>query len=403
MDIQALKATVSLTDVASAFDIAITKGDGREPCPFCHSHSAFKVTRNTYYICYKCGRRGDIMNLLVDAGISKNYKEAYAAIKEIGGSTEVATTVYRQSLNELEEIHSYFLDQAKLNPSIIEQFAASRGFSDLQTLSQVGYCPANVEPDYRLKQLLVKHSLWYDSFKSHEECAFANRIVFPIKNASGRVVHFTARAVDNNVERRWLHSQSKPSINHYLYNLEEIYHQRKHDYVILTEGVTDCLALLQLGEPAVGCFGVNSPLVQHAWALKHISHLVAVFDRDKYPLGTERAGEYKSWSGMTPALIELALDLNIPIFCCMVPDWSGVKDINDYLKIIDYNRAEFKRFLANNAVPLGEFAFELYKQRPKYHESLWRLAKQSDELKLCLRDYVEKRYACWSDYVKELF
>ncbi len=404
MDIQALKASVSLAELANAFDIPITKGDGREPCPFCFSHSAFKVTRNTHYICYKCGKRGDILNLLVDYGISKDYKEAYAAIKEVAGVSDGVINEYRVTLNELEEVHRYFLWLANGNPNVIEQFASSRGYN-LESLAGVGFCPDVIDPDYRIKQLLIKHQLWYEQSTNGAAscCSLRGRLVFPIKNANGRVVHFTGRAVDKDVEPRWLHSRGKPSINHYLYNLDAIHNNHKQDYVILTEGVTDCLALLQLGEPAVGCFGVNSPLVQHAWALKHVSHIVAMFDRDKYPLGSERAGEYKSWSGMIPALIELSLDLKVPVFCCMVPDWSGVKDVNDYLQTISYDKRQFKQHLANNAVPLEDFTFELYKKKPKYHETLWRLAGQNDELRINLRQFVEDRYTCWSDYVKELF
>lgn len=403
MDIQALKASVTLTELASVFEIPLTKGDGREPCPFCFSHTAFKVTRNSYYTCYRCGKHGDILNLLIDYGISQNYKEAFSLIKSKVTTTNNSTTEYKTTLNELEHIHQYFLEIAKDYPSIKEEFALSRGYS-LNSLFDVGLCIDGIEPDYKTKQLLIKRQLWYEeSDKGKGSFALSNRLVFPIKNANGRVVHFTGRAIDKDVEPRWLHSRGKPSINHYLYGLDAIYQQRKHDYVIITEGVTDCLALLELEEPAVGCFGVNSPLVQHAWALKHVTHIVAIFDRDKYPLGSDRAGEYKSWSGMTPALIDLSLNLKVPIFCCMVPDWSSVKDINNYLSVIDYDKSVFKRHLANNAVPLEDFAFDLYKRKPKYHESLWRLASTNEELKINLKGLVEKQYNCWSDYVKELF
>jgi hypothetical protein len=392
--IQQLKAQLTLTTVAEKFNIPLTKGDGRQPCPFCSSHTAFKTTRNEHYVCFKCGKRGDILNLLVDYEICKTNQEAFRELAQLAAPGE---HIYREKATGLADVHEYFLEQARKNPNILKDFATSRGYS-LAVLKDVGYAPpGNDVPDH-IRALLVRYNLWYEAKPSRP--FFQDRLIFPVRDCNGSIVHFTSRAVDPTVEPRWMHSQHKPPINNYLYNLDQI--PKDKDYVVVTEGVTDCLSLLEIGEPAVACFGVHNPMVHYAWALKHITHLVAIFDRDKYALGTEKFGQYKSWSNIMPGLINLSLELQIPIFCCMVPDWSGVKDVNDYLITIEYDPKEYRRHLANNCIPLEKFAFDLYKNDIKQHDQLWRLAKYNLELELMLKQFVDAAYPSWTSYLKTL-
>jgi hypothetical protein len=210
-----------------------------------------------------------------------------------------------------------------------------------------------------------------------------------------------------------MHSKGTPAINNYLWGLDQVKYQQQ-DYVILCEGVTDGICLKALGEPVVSCFGVNIPLVHHAWALKDLSHMVIVLDRDKYPLGSEQAGQYKSWSRMLPNLVELAGALpNTKIFCCMVPNWSGVKDINDFMLAIDWDLTEFKRYLANNSVTLTAMAVDLVLQlpggsTPKQHGDLWKLLKGNNfdaSAASLLKQYVEQTEPYrgdWARYIADL-
>jgi hypothetical protein len=85
----------------------------------------------------------------------------------------------------------------------------------------------------------------------------------------------------------------------------------------------------------------------------------------------------------------------------MVPNWSGVKDVNDFLKSIDFDLMEFKRYLANNSRLLGDLALELYLDYPEEHDKLWSLLKHVQEpgTLVKLKTYIESRYSNWTDYL----
>lgn len=398
MDIKELKQTLSLETVAKDFNIPITTSHGRCPCPFCNSNSGFKVTKDVYYLCYRCGKRGDVFNLLIDWHIAEDTSKAFRLLKAKYGNANSVT--YYQDYETANLIYTFYRRCAEDVNKELLAFLRSRGYPTTTLINEIGYCPESLPrwADNSTTQALAR--------KGHfnmGKLVFQNRVMFPVKDSCGRIVHYTGRSLDPLAELRWFHSTGTPPINNYLYGLHNI-ESFKTDYVVITEGVTDCCALREINIPAVACFGINSPLAHHSYSLKHATHLIAIFDRDKYPLGSDKAGEYKSWGPITPHLIDLAIATKIPVFCYMVPSWPNVKDINDFLKEIDFDLREFKRHLANDAVTLHEFTFDLYKSDTKKHEHLWRLNQavpDSDSL-IKIKQYVEGHYQDWSNYVLDL-
>lgn len=394
-NIQYLRETLTLTQVAELYQINLHKPEGRQPCPFCGNSTAFKVTRNTYYVCYRCNAKGTIFDLLIDAKVAPDFR---GAVKLLAPRAKGAIAQRIAEESKMSTLWSALQSQTIVFRHVIDAFLKKRGYSQL-TRAEIGYFPTKEEAPTFLKGL----DLPSDWLKERSLTYFEGRICFAVRNSYGAIVHLTGRAVDPDKEPRWLHTKGSPAINNYLYNLHRL-REYDTDYAILCEGVSDCHSLLELGEPAIACFGVNLPLVQHVRSLEHLTHLVAFLDRDKYPLGHPRAGEYKSWSGMVPSLIDLSIELKIPIFCCMVPNRSGVKDLNDFVLDLEYDADEFKRYLSNEAVTLHEFAYEMYHRDIKQHELLWRLYRSvpDEDAVSKLRGLVMNRYKDWSDYLMEV-
>ena len=214
-------------------------------------------------------------------------------------------------------------------------------------------------------------------------------------------MHFSARALDPKEELRWKHTSGTPPINNYLYGAKDL---GASTYAVICEGISDSRSLIQLGEPAVGVFGVTIPLVQHAALFRQCNCLVAFFDRDRYPLGHEKQGQYKSWSQVTSHLIDLAVELQIPVLCLMAPNWSGVKDANEYLTAIDYDRPTYQAWASKSYRQLHSVALEVLGNDLTQHASLWRLhAAVPNPVGLEeFREQILKDYDSWESYLLAL-
>lgn len=394
-----IKDQLTLTQVAEKFNVGTLTENGRCDCPFCFGTKSMKTTRDQYFKCFKCGSSGSVFDLLIQGGKAKDFQGALAMLRPL------IQGAYNEQRAQAGVLNKLWTDLQRIHSQITVDWLGSRGIPldrvPPDFLEDFGYWSPSltklISRTYTTseKSILEKYGLLPSN-------RFEGRVLIPIKNLSGQIVHFTGRSLDKESEFRWLHTKGDPPINNYLYQLHTVAEQEE-DYVILCEGITDSMSLRALGEPALGCFGVNITLTQHAWALKDkISHLVVVLDRDKYPLGSPLAGRYKSWSGMIPNLIDLAVELKIPIFCCMVPNWSGVKDVNDFLNAVDFDLGEFKRHLANNSRLLTELALDMYLELPEEHDRLWSLFKHIDDPNglAKLQCYIESRYnGSWTEYL----
>jgi hypothetical protein len=158
---------------------------------------------------------------------------------------------------------------------------------------------------------------------------------------------------------------------------------------------------LEIDLTAVGTFGVNAALTPFFKELEGVESIVAVYDRDKYPIGHPKQGQYKSWSNILPSLIELGIQCQKPIYTLMVPNQSGIKDLNDFLLDLAFDRAAFLDYASKAAKPIQQLAFTLYHRNLKQHPTLWRLNSAGFPLPE-LKDWVELNYPSWVDYLNEL-
>ncbi|TEX50610.1 MAG: hypothetical protein B7C55_09885 [Actinomycetales bacterium mxb001] len=405
MRIEQLKESLPISSIARLYNIPIKNSSYNQPCPVCNGSSSFKVYNDVYYKCFKCGCRGDIFNLIVDLKIVESNREAIQNIGKLVDSTE-ETKRYSYTVKGMKEIFSLYHKEAKGKRDRITEYFRSRGWNKAIERGDFGFTD---NEEYLQKKGYRTYELErLGLMKSNSKELFDDHVIFPVRSANGSIAHLQGRALNPESELRWLADKATPSISNYLYNLDKAV-SSKHDYIVLVEGISDCTSLLELSEvdesplPVVGTFGINTPLIRHAKELGRFNQLLAIFDRDKYPLGSNRAGEYKSWSQITPALCLLAIEAKLDIKTWMVPDASGIKDINDLLIDIDYDHGLLIELIRESVMDLHRMALKVFsktKERANF-QLLWALHKavpNKEELDR-LEEYVLKTFGSMREHI----
>ena len=397
MNSSLIKESVSLQQVAERFSI---KTESKE-CPFpdCRSQKAFKVWDDRRFKCFKCGRSGSVYDLLIHTGHALNFQEAHRKLVQAFGNSD-SSHQYQSRIKTIASIFRLYRSAALTHQNRTEDYCQARGWTSALTTHPIGYAPHGHYLRENGISTSTLNSLGLLTCKGEE--LYQHHLVWPVYNATGQIVHLCGRSLNPSDELRWLSSPGTPPVSRYLYNAPAI---RDTDYCIVAEGVSDTYSLIQLGRPAVGTFGINASLLHHVETFGHLTHLIAFYDRDRYPLGHAKEGQYISWTQVLPHLVELACELKIPIFCCMVPDWPGIKDLNDYLVEIEYSNEVFNDYLRKSACSIHEMAYKVWINQPQHHDKVWRLHKaipNSSQLDI-LRNSIELRYGDWTQYLLETY
>lgn len=107
-----------------------------------------------------------------------------------------------------------------------------------------------------------------------------NRVLFPIYDEEGVIIGASLRAVDNETKPKWLHRPKSLNIGKTLYNLNNI-KDKGYKEVYITEGMMDCLNLIELGIDNVVCtFGAKITREQMFLLMCNFEKLILMFDND---------------------------------------------------------------------------------------------------------------------------
>jgi DNA primase len=136
---------------------------------------------------------------------------------------------------------------------------------------------------------------------------FRHRVVFPIRAHTGRVVAFSARALDTTEQAKYINSPESP-----IYHKSAILHGlhegrdalRKEKRALIVEGQMDHLSLFQFGIQNVVATSGTALTIQQAKLLRrYVEHAILIFDGDK-------AGMSAAVRGIAP-LIETGIDVQV--------------------------------------------------------------------------------------------
>lgn len=300
--VQQIKDRLEIQDIVGQY-VKLTKAGKslRGLCPFHKEKTpSFHVSpeRGTWH-CFGCGLGGDGFSFIekiegVDfKGALKILAEKAGVVVEYSGSRNNEDASKKERLRELmNKANEWYVE--KLTGSHALEYAKGRGLTP-ETISswRIGYAPdawralleAMTALGFTNPELLAaglikeadgKQGTFYDRFR--------NRLMFPIRDVSGRVVAFTGRALSPDDEAKYLNSPETD-----LYHKSEVLFgmdrakdaMRTRKFAMLVEGQMDVLLAHQAGfENAIALSGTAFS-EKHVTLIKRYSeNLMLVLDAD---------------------------------------------------------------------------------------------------------------------------
>lgn len=371
------------------------KESGTVDCPFCGKKGKAYLYPN-YFKCFssRCGVKGGKTKIYsMREGL--RFIEALETLEGKAGlsRSKVDEDFEKRSLL-LSEVLDAYEDKLETYPEVIE-YLQGRGFDEeFIRLMRIGYAPHNttLAPYDINRNALIRHRL----LKPNGQEFFWQRIIFPIYNSNGRLVHLTGRQFPTiNDEYKYLDSPEVPIIGSskkYLLFEDQIdFYKNSSDTIYLVEGVPDAFTLKQLGYPVVGVLGL-AKLMYHTSKFKGFKKLIAVFDNDRYEYDHPMyPSELKSWRMVMSQLIDLQLYMGkeLQVQVCMVPEHlrtteGPVKDIND----VYTHGYDVEEVLSENTEDLVEHFIKTKGGNYANHEMALKLISTTGRCANILDDYI---------------
>ncbi|KRO08652.1 dna primase dnag [Lactiplantibacillus xiangfangensis] len=242
-------------------------------CPFHEERTpSFSVNeQKQIFHCFSCGRGGNVFSFIMDLE-NLSFPEAVAKVADFGhielpASYTAQAQVSAPKDQQQADLLKLYADSAKMYQHILVNtelgepaldYLHQRGLDD-QTIATfgIGYAPKNQllldffkehDIDY---QLLRQSGLFIENQEGKLRDRFVDRVLFPIKDASGRVIAFSGRILTKSPnEPKYLNSPETKLFNKrdVLFNFDlarGAIRQRKA--VVLFEGFMDVIAAYRAG------------------------------------------------------------------------------------------------------------------------------------------------------------
>lgn len=248
------------------------------------------------YKCFGCGEAGDIFNfiqkiesidfpealekLAKDAGVQLKKRHINSHVAKIYDINKLAGRYYYKQLKESKNAKKY-IDSRGFDKDSIYKFGigyAPGGYKLLDYLQNEG------ETKFNKKALLDSGLFTLKDDKLRTK--FFERIMFPIRSTSGKVIGFSGRVLpDNDRGPKYMNTPETP-IYHKKDNVFGQYESRKairkEDLVIFCEGQTDVVSAHQAGfENVVAPLGTALTIEQLKRLSKLTKNFMFIFDSDE--------------------------------------------------------------------------------------------------------------------------
>ncbi len=285
-------------------------------CPFHGEKSpSFSVSQSKqFYKCFGCGVSGNALGFVMaydriefPAAVETLAERVGIEVPREEGSDPQAGL--RQELYTiLAEASGYY--QRKLRepdgaPAV--EYLKRRGVSgEVAKQYGMGYSPAGwdgllkaVGTGPRQRELLEQAGMLIpkDGGNGHYD-RFRERVMFPIRDARGRVIGFGGRVLDKG-EPKYLNSPETPVFHKgsELYGLFEAkQHKDSQSRMLLVEGYMDVVALAQFGIPnAVASLGTAATAAHFETLFRYCPEVICCFDGDN-------AGRGAAWRALGHAI-----------------------------------------------------------------------------------------------------
>ena len=246
-------------------------------CPFHAEKSpSFSVhVVRQYYYCFGCHATGDVFSFIQKVE-NVGFPEAVKTValkcgiplpkREFSSPEEAAESRQRGKLIEIHEAATAWFEQQLKTPegSLAREYLTGRGLNDEGIAKfRIGYAPESFHAlRDRLQSIADPDTLRLSglfSFKPQEDGSpgplyskFRKRITFPIASESGKVIAFTARALESGDKAgpKYMNSPETPlyTKGNVLFNLDKARQPiREANFALLVEGQMDCISAYLAG------------------------------------------------------------------------------------------------------------------------------------------------------------
>jgi DNA primase len=339
----------------------------RACCPF-HSEKtpSFWVSpEKQFYHCFGCGAHGTALGFLIEhdrlpfpEAVEELAQGLGLTVPHEGGAAPPPKR--NESLFDLmEKVARFYAATLETNPRARE-YLAGRGL-EADTLKRfcIGYAPdswnevlrrfgASDEARQQLSEcgLIIERDSEAPTPRSGERYydRFRDRIMFPIRDARGRVIAFGGRVLDKG-EPKYLNSPETVLFHkgRELYGMYETRQSRAPlNRLLVVEGYMDVVRLHQAGvHYAVATLGTATTADHLKRVFQLVSEVVFSFDGD-------RAGRAAAWRALQNALPEAVEGRELRFL--FLPDGEDPDTL-----VGKEGREAFEQRLATEALPLSEY------------------------------------------------
>jgi len=335
-----IKQKLDIVDVVSTYlPVKKTGRNFKAVCPFHDDHDPSMMVSPDLqiYKCFSCGASGDIFNFIQEfEGI--DFYSALQQLAERAGvkiekqqydpANSIKKKIYEIN-EETSKFYHYLLLKHKAGKKALNYLKKDRALKD-KTIKDfdLGYAPNAWDNLYQylskkkfkdselLKAGVVVKKRSGDGYIDK----FRGRIMFPLKNISGKIVGFSGRTIFDK-EPKYLNSPETPVFHKswFLYGLDEARLEIKKSGAIFVEGQMDVLSAHQEKINNVICVSGTSLTNNQLELLSRYSDKVTFcFDSD--PAGVRAS--YRA--------VNLAEKQNLNVNLVVIPE--KYKDLDDLLR-----------------------------------------------------------------------
>ncbi len=276
---QTLKAQVDIVRVIG--DYVRLKKTGAQNytglCPF-HKEKTGSFSVNGvhgYFYCFGCHAKGDVFTFVMKLE-NVSFPEAVRSVaakagvampqREFSSPEEAREAGVRRQLVDLHEAATQYCEGMWRSPEAARarEYMTGRGVAaETLTKFRIGYAPDDFnDMRDRLRPHFSEDVLRASGLFSSKEQAdgsggplyarFRKRVMFPIMNEQGKVIAFTARALDSDEKSGPKYMNSPETLlyskGQVLFNLDKAKaDMRTLDFALLVEGQMDCISVYMAG------------------------------------------------------------------------------------------------------------------------------------------------------------
>ncbi|QYK50951.1 MAG: DNA primase [Anaerolineales bacterium] len=273
-NVEEVKARLAIEDIVSESGVQLRRA-GKNLSGFCPFHSN---TRTPSFVVFpesgtwrcfgQCNEGGDIFKYVMKKE-GLDFSEALRRLADRAGVQLRAPSPMEQAAKEqhgrlrdaLEAAVRFYHAQLHTPAGApVLSYLHGRSLTD-ETIAafELGYAPETLEPlaaavqqaGFTLEEMM-EAGLLSQSDDGRRYARFRHRLIFPIRDANGKMAGFGARALSDDAVPKYLNSAQGPLFDkgNLLYGMDKARkHIRTQDEAVLVEGYMDVIALHQAGFP----------------------------------------------------------------------------------------------------------------------------------------------------------